>query len=136
MADIAGEVRIHLTSRRFAETTAFYANTLGLPVLEEHEEPGDRGVVFALSAALLEVFEASERHPFQELCGVRLSVEVTDVDVWYEHLVRDKALGPLSAPQNRPWRHRTFTVVDPNGLSITFYSSLRTASHHSAYQRR
>lgn len=52
--------------------------------------------------------------------GQYLHINVTDIDAFYESLVA-KELKPASQPQDFPWGHREFVLIDPSGYKLVFF---------------
>lgn len=55
--------------------------------------------------------------------GIYLQVEVQDVDTFHDKLTRS-GIETASTPQDYPWGKREFTVTDPDGYKLTFFSML------------
>ena len=51
---------------------------------------------------------------------MRVAIEVSNAQAVHDHVA---ALGiPITeAIDDRPWKHRSFTLNDPNGLELTFF---------------
>lgn len=56
--------------------------------------------------------------PFQGE-GVYITIEVENVDRWYEKL-KSKKLPIAVELKDEPWGDRHFSVLDPNGIGIDF----------------
>jgi uncharacterized glyoxalase superfamily protein PhnB len=54
--------------------------------------------------------------------GVLLELEVEDVDSEYSRL-RELGLAPLEFPETKPWGHRNFSLLDPDGHTVVLYST-------------
>lgn len=54
--------------------------------------------------------------------GLNLCFEVDDVDKYYERLVENEGAPVEQEPEEKPWGIRRFTVRDPDGYHLQFYS--------------
>lgn len=53
--------------------------------------------------------------------GMLLEFEVEDVDSEYDRL-RELGFVPLEFPDTKPWGHRNFSLLDPDGHTIVLYT--------------
>ena len=118
-------------TRRYQEMITFYRDGLGMSVMEEWQLPGNSGALLSAGEALPDVSVevlADEHYagPEGPPENLELNIRVADPDAWHATL---QAAGlPIAAPlQDRPWGHRNFGVVDPDGLKIWFYCSIKPA---------
>ncbi len=111
----------------YDETVAFLRDALGLPVADSWDRPGDhRGTVFAAGSGQIEVLENAEISrgaSHTATGGPFAAIEVDDVDALH---ARVAAWGvavhyPLA---DKPWGHRGFSVLDPNGVEIAFFGKI------------
>jgi len=116
---------------RYDETLSFYADRLGLPVLDSWDRTADdKGTVFGAASGRIEVLHrpldaAVPGHFFDERSpqGAFMVVEVDDVDACHSRL-KDNGV-PVEAPlQDQSWGHRSFVIREPNGLRLYLYSEL------------
>jgi catechol 2,3-dioxygenase-like lactoylglutathione lyase family enzyme len=116
-------MRVLVGTRNYATSTAFYRDLLGFPVHEEWDAPDGRGALFSGGGGGIEVVEDSPHHPAETPRGVRVAIEVADVDDLHARLAAAgvTATDPLG---NRPWGHRSFAIEDPSGLPLTFFQVL------------
>jgi predicted enzyme related to lactoylglutathione lyase len=118
------EVRVLVGTTDFDGATRFYADVLGFPVQEHWEGPDGRGTLFrCASAAVIEIFEDSPHHPAEPPHGVKIAIEVDDVNGLYDRVSRAgaKVVDPIG---DRPWGHRNFEIHDPSGLPLVFFTAL------------
>ena len=111
----------------YDETVAFLRDAIELPVTEAWDRPGDhRGTVFAAGSGVIEVLENEElsRGPSHTANGGPFAaIEVADVDALHAR-IGAKSI-PVHYPlADKPWGHRGFSVLDPNGVEIAFFSVL------------
>jgi catechol 2,3-dioxygenase-like lactoylglutathione lyase family enzyme len=118
MVHFSDEVRIVLYSSRFEETQKFYRDVLGLvPVKEWDHGEGRRGIVFQLGHTYLEVLQTpSEPKPGDFY--IYTKVESID-ELWDDLRVQAQVVEPI---QSQTWNHRNFTILDPNGYQLKFFS--------------
>jgi SRSO17 transposase len=93
-----------------------------------------RGTLYrAASWSVIEVVEDSPHHPFEQPAGVKIAIEVDDVDAHYARVVQAGAeiVDPLG---ERPWGHRNFELLDPSGLHLVLFTPIDLA-HPSASAR-
>jgi catechol 2,3-dioxygenase-like lactoylglutathione lyase family enzyme len=111
-------LKTKITTPRVAETVSWYRDLLGLEVVEEWNEPGDKGVILALPAgeAFLEVYEGPSVSGFSD---VSLQIRVEDVDSFP---VPDDPRFVSRGPVDRPWGSRYLFFTDPNGISVVLFS--------------
>jgi catechol 2,3-dioxygenase-like lactoylglutathione lyase family enzyme len=119
------ELRVWTQTADYDASYAFYGKALGLAVHDEWDGPGGRGALFALAGGLVEVTEAPAGttpgavRPQQ----VALAAEVDDAVACHDRVL---AAGiPVTEPLAvQPWGHRSFAIVDPNGLRLVFFEKL------------
>ena len=54
--------------------------------------------------------------------NVELSLEVRDVDAWYERIRKKKGVDIVKDIDDKPWGHREFTIEDPDKMRITIFT--------------
>ena len=113
-------LKTKLITPRLAETRDWYRDLLGLELLEEWDEPRDRGCILGLATglreALLEIHEGEDPGSF---AGISLQFRVPNVDQF------PLPSGPRfasSGPEERPWGSRYLFLTDPNGVSVVIFS--------------
>jgi catechol 2,3-dioxygenase-like lactoylglutathione lyase family enzyme len=118
-------MRVLVGAVDFELSSAFYRDILGFDVAEHWDDPDGRGTLFRASdAGVIEVFEDTPHHPFERPRGVKVAVEVDDVDGLYERVLGAgvEVVDPVAA---RPWGHRTFEIRDPSGLPLVFFTPVQ-----------
>lgn len=118
------EIRVLVGTADFERSSAFYGDLLGFAVAEEWDDSDGRGVLFqAATGGVIEVFEDSPHHPFEPPAGVKVAVEVTDVDALYERVTSTdvEIVDPIG---ERPWGHRSFEICDPSGFHLVFFTPI------------
>jgi catechol 2,3-dioxygenase-like lactoylglutathione lyase family enzyme len=97
----------------------FYAEVLGLPVVDEwHEEHGD-GCVMSVGDGFLELGERganTSNSPSGH--GFDIQFAVPDVDAWLSSIDGSWKHGEA---KTQPWGERTVRLRDPDGILVTVY---------------
>ncbi len=55
--------------------------------------------------------------------GFEITIEVEDVDRYYQ-FIRSKDLTVRGELTNKPWGHRAFSINDPDGVKLIFFSPI------------
>ena len=115
------EFRFVYFTPRYDETVAFLRDALEWPVTDSWDRPGNhRGTVFAAASGLIEVLEHLEmrRGPSHTASGGPFAaIEVADVDALHTRVTAN-GVATHYPPADKPWGHRGFSVLDPNGVEI------------------
>ena len=118
-----GEFRVVLYAEDYDATRVFYRNTLDLPIADEWDRPGgDRGTVFRAGVGQIEVLAPHVGAVGGRPGGVTVLIEVNNVDGWYARLRDEKHVPIVNELATHPWGHRSFQILDPNGLRISLFS--------------
>lgn len=127
------ELRFALTVDDYEAALRFYADALGLPVVESWDTDRGRGSVLAAGRATLELLTPDQAALVDEVevgrrvAGpIRVALEVDDSAATAERL---EAAGAerLGGPVVTPWQHRNARVVAPDGLQLTLFTVLPDA---------
>ena len=123
-------LKVVVRCKNFAESFAFYAEVLGLRVVDRWEEPQGTGCVFSLGeggpSGHIEIYEMAgvdERidpafaSPFEN-DKIDLQLRTESVDAWVESL---RGRWPIIGPEILPWGHRWIRLRDPDNLLIAIY---------------
>ncbi len=124
------ELRVALTVDDYDQALRFYRDALGLPVVEEWDEPSGSGTVLDAGHATLELLSTEQAelvnrvevgHPVGG--RVRLALEVDDSTAVAEKL---SAAGAelLGGPVVTPWSHRNARLRAPDGTQLTLFTVL------------
>ncbi|MGC9398914.1 MAG: VOC family protein [Anaerolineae bacterium] len=114
--------RVIFRASDYLASVVFYRELLGLPVERTWDSgPTQKGTIFAAGSGFIEVLTADAEH--KPPCGVEIYFPVPDVDAYAEAL---RARGAIlhSPPTDKPWGHRTVSVLDPDGLRVIAYSEI------------
>lgn len=111
-------------AKDYDKTVDFYRNQLECPVIQEWDNgPEQKGTVVYLGGLKVEMLAVtSGKGPIQPQ-GFELSIEVDDVNAYYQQ-VQEKGIAILGEIADKPWGQRAFSVNDPNGIKIIFYTDL------------
>ncbi len=110
-----------LSVRDFQETLAFYRDILELPEVHSWHGPDGSGAMLRAETGIVEIVSQPSDREFVPLQGVGMAIQVPDVDARYAALqVRGAALP--EAPATHPWGQRSFSLTDPNGVQVVFFS--------------
>jgi catechol 2,3-dioxygenase-like lactoylglutathione lyase family enzyme len=109
--------RVLLQARDLDASLAFYEGALGLHRFREFGRPPYRGVVFFLGGGYLEVTETAPDVAPTPPFGVRLWLQVRNVETATDEL-RAAGVAIVSAPEHKPWGLIEATVHDPDGLPL------------------
>ncbi|OZI07426.1 glyoxalase [Siphonobacter sp. BAB-5385] len=121
------KMNVGIITPKLAESKAFYQNVLDFAVTFEndffvllHHPSGMAEISF------LQPDHASQQplfHPAFPGTGIYLTLEVTDVEQYYERM---KTLGvPLQIDlRKEPWGDYHFAIADPNGVGIDLVTYL------------
>ena len=118
LVTIQGNSRVVFVVKSYEPCRAVYERSLELPIHREWDRgPGDRGAIYVLGTFHLELLEG-DRDPTGE--GIYLCVPVENVDALWARLTGStEVIDPI---ETQPWGHRNFTIRDPSGAKIKFFS--------------
>jgi catechol 2,3-dioxygenase-like lactoylglutathione lyase family enzyme len=109
-----------LSTPLFEETRDWYRELLDLSLLEQWDDPADRGCILGFGAgqheALLEVYHAKSTHDYS---GLSLQFRVEDVDKFD---VPNEPRFAFRGPESRHWGSRYLLFADPNDVSVVIFS--------------
>lgn len=113
-------LKTRITTPRFAETRDWYRELFGLDLLEQWDEPLDRGCILGFggpeSEALLEIYYSPVEADFS---GLSLQFRVGDVD---RFAIPDEPRFAHRGPEDRQWGSRYLFLTDPSGISVIIFS--------------
>lgn len=124
----AHSLKTKVRSRDLAASRAFYVGLLGLEVVEEWDDPGDRGFIvgFGPGGGFLEMLAVDPEHPghlaaFEGPVAndkIELQIRVDSVDAWAERLAESVE---IEGPVSRPWGNHYLWIRDPDGVRIAIF---------------
>ena len=116
---VALAIKTRITTPDVDATRAFYERVLGLAVVETWEDPGDRGVILALSPSAREGLLEIHDGPAGALDRLSLQFKVHDLAAFTDALPSGV---PYDGPTTRPWGSTYVYLRDPNGVQVVVYS--------------
>jgi catechol 2,3-dioxygenase-like lactoylglutathione lyase family enzyme len=118
MIEFKDEVRIVLISKQYSETRQFYEEILNLRVLKEWDHgEGRLGVVYAIGNTCLEILQGPAS---SIIADFYIYIKVGDIDKLWE--VLQNRVSIEDSIMTQPWGHRNFSIRDPNGYKLKFFS--------------
>ncbi len=117
---IALSLKTRPSTPLLAETRDWYRDLFGLEVLEEWDDPADRGCILGLGGsggeAFLEIYHCDDVADF---AGLSLQFGVDDVQAF--PIPADPRFAHRG-PVDRPWGSQYLFFDDPNGISVVVFS--------------
>jgi catechol 2,3-dioxygenase-like lactoylglutathione lyase family enzyme len=126
MASIAS-LQVVVRCADFDASLRFYHDLLGLPVVQQWDDPGNRGAILAAGGgATLEICRMNAADPrfhpgfLQPVPNdkIDLQLRADSVAGWMERL---QGQWPFTGPELLPWGHRWIQLRDPDGLLIALW---------------
>lgn len=126
--DRSGAFRFAYFTHKYQETFDFYESKLGL-VLDHAWDRGDndKGALFKAEAGLIEILlhPDGEAHrsaglDYRSPQGVFVCIQTWEIDRKYDTY---KLMGLRFKQEltEQPWGHRSFSLIEPNGLILFFF---------------
>lgn len=122
-----GKFRFTYFSEHYQKTYRFYHKTLGLTLAHDWDRnEHDKGALFEAGKGLIEILHKSDSKAqnagldYRSPQGVFMCIQVFDIDERYQ---RYKELGLAFKQEitDQSWGHRSFSVIEPNGLVLFFF---------------
>ena len=120
-------LKVVIRCRDIEASRRFYGELLGLAVLEEWEEKGGQGCIYAFpDGGSLEVYQmnpqdkrydASFERAFQD-DKIDLQLRTGDLDAWIQRL---EGQWDFKGPKTLPWGQRWVQLRDPDNLLVALY---------------
>jgi lactoylglutathione lyase len=124
------ELRFAYTVEDYDAAVRFYRDALGLPVIQEWDQPTGRGAILDAGRATLELLsvdqsELVDRVEVGEVVSgpVRLALEVEDSAETANTLVSAGAQ-KVGGPVVTPWSHENVRLRAPDGMQLTLFTVL------------
>ncbi len=124
-----------VTTERLAEAKEFYVSHFGFRVAFESEDhlslksSKEDGVEISLMRP------KGNEQPLFDGKGIVYCLEVADVDAEHEKLMSG-GLTDQRPPQDNPWGDRSFSVVDPCGITLYIYKPIPAEKEFKQYFKR
>ena len=124
------ELRLAYTVEDYEGGVRFYRDSLGLPVIQEWEQPAGSGAILDAGRATLELLSVSQselvdRIEVGEVVSgpVRLALEVEDSEDTASALASAGAQ-KIGGPVITPWSHKNVRLRAPDGMQLTLFTVL------------
>lgn len=128
MQEIEGKFRFTYFTHKYAETYDFYENKLAFCL--EHSwdrNENDKGALFKIGHGYIEILQRPRDPDKKYLAldyripqGVFTGIQVWNIDELF-NTYKAKEIPFKQEIINQPWGHRSFYVLEPNGLVLGFY---------------
>ena len=122
------ELRLAYTVEDYDGAVRFYRDVLGLPVIDEWEQPTGRGAILAAGRATLELLSVDQsdlvdRVEVGEVVSgpIRLALEVEDSEETAGALTSAGAQ-KIGGPVITPWSHKNVRLRAPDGMQLTLFT--------------
>ena len=114
------QFRVALYPSSLARSRAFYADVLGFDVIDSWDRPDSQGVLLDSGPGVVELLSPPPTDGPTRGSGIAISIETDDAQQKWD------AMGAyvgarIPSPTVQPWGHRSFSVSDPDGVSVTFF---------------
>ena len=130
------EFRFAFHARDFELAVAFYRDLLEMAEVGGWDRPDGRGrLLDAGGTAVIEIYGPPQgaRYTGPRPDALNLALRVADaraVDAWHHKLsLRGAAI--TAPPADHPWGHRSFVVLDPDGIPVHIYCELEPRKPHA-----
>ena len=125
------EVRTCYKTAKYDDCRSFYEGVLHWPVFKEwNRSPTNRGVVYSIEGALLELLSSSESAATKFDGSFYLYVETKELEALWNALEQAKC-SPTKICSFE-WGHRSFVTKDPAGFILKFFSKTTDRASSSA----
>ena len=122
-----GAFRFAYFSKHYEDTCSFYSQSLNLTLEHTWDEGDNKGSVFKAGKGLIEILYLPN-NPESYNAGLDLRppqgafmvIQVFNVDELF-HNYKAKGINLKQEITDQSWGHRSFTVTDPNGVSLFFF---------------
>jgi len=118
-----GQFRVAYFPSDLGRSGDFYIDVLGFDVIDSWDRPDSQGMLLDAGAGTVELLAPAPSGGHVVGSALSLSVEVDDVDRRWQMLT-DRGLQDLAQPTTQPWGHRSISIEDPDGVTITFFQDL------------
>jgi lactoylglutathione lyase len=122
------ELRLAYTVEDYDGAVRFYRDVLGLPVIEEWEQPTGSGAILDAGRATLELLSVDQsdlvdRVEVGEVVSgpIRLALEVQDSEETANTLTSAGAQ-KIGGPVITPWSHKNVRLRAPDGMQLTLFT--------------
>ncbi len=110
------DFRVIFRPGNYEASVAFYRESLGFALVDDWNEPDDRGTIVQAGGGWIELLEEPTLSPPGSF---RVQIRVDDPDALATEL---RARGVAVDARDRPWGYREVVVRDPDGIEVIFYT--------------
>jgi len=113
-------IKVRIETPLLEKSVKFYSDYLGLKIMEQWHDEGDRGVILGLTSnvnnqAFIEL--SYEKQPKNNI-GMSIQIRVNSLDDIMNE-IRGKI--NFSKPEMRPWGSKYLYLVDPIGITVILF---------------
>ncbi len=127
MKDDLGAFRFTYFSDKYDETINFYKDKLDFNLAHSWDRnEHDKGALFTAGNGLIEVLLRSDEEPehkgldYRIPQGAFMGIQVWNIDELFERY-KAKGIPFKEEVTDQPWGHRSFSILEPNGLVLFFF---------------
>lgn len=117
--------RVIIKTNDYRKSFEFYHDILGLKLKTSWQRKDSWGALFYCGEVLLEIIwfpegeGSADCRYVPEFSKTELYLSINNVDLYYNQLKTHEKL-QLTKPEDKPWGHRIFSVLDPDRIRIVF----------------
>ena len=123
-----GSFRFTYFTDKYQDTFNFYKDQLGFKLGHSWDRSEhDKGALFEAGQGLVEILHRAEKEEYQIPGldyripqGVFMGVQVWNIDELYQEF-KGKGIPFNQEITDQSWGHRSFSIIEPNGLTLFFY---------------
>ena len=131
MIEDKGTFRFTYFTDKYDETCDFYSDKLECEIGHSWDRSeNDKGSLFKLARGVVEILHkpgiVEDRIPgldYRTPQGVFMGIQVWDIDSLYQRCI-DNEVPIQQEVVDQAWGHRSFSVIEPNGLVLFFYQEM------------
>ena len=127
MTDKKGKFRFAYYTDKYQKTYSFYKEVLQFtPGLSWDRSAHDKGALFEAGEGLIEILhrpDTAHQNPgldYRSPQGVYMCIQVWDIDTRYQDY-KTKGIPFQQDIVDQAWGHRSFSIIEPNGLLLFFF---------------
>ena len=115
------EIRIVFYTNKFLEMKNFYSHVLKLNMFKEFQhDDAPSGVVYEMGSIYIELLELKTHNGYKS--DSYLYVEVNNVEQFYNEIKLQYVV--VEELEIFPWGHTSFSILDPDGNKLKFFSQI------------
>lgn len=116
--------RLIYRAKDYEASISFYRDKLECPVIMDWDRGvAERGSVFQLGSGEIETLALPPGMEYVIPQGIEIAVEVDGVDEHYT-FAQQKGLDIRGEIADKPWGHRSYSINDPDGIKLIFFSNI------------